>query len=108
MNDYGYLIPANTKKSKLWFGILRPLPDALILSVVVITTLLILIVIGNANTLILALACMPMLVSVILVLPIPNYHNTLVAIQSIIRYYSERRNYIWKGWCMIDEYKNDK
>ena len=54
------------------------------------------------------LISLPGIITGILVVPIPNYHNTLVAIQSIIRYYSERRNYIWKGWCMIDEYKNDK
>lgn len=108
MNERLQLVPANTKKSMLIFGMLRPLPDLLILSVGTITTVMILALIGNASFMILILACMPMLVSVALILPIPNYHNTLVVIQSIIRFYRERRNYIWKGWCVVDEYKNDK
>ena len=94
----GSLVPANTKKSLLIFGMFRPLPDLLIA----------LTLIQNAGTLILIACCLPMLISVILVLPIPNYHNTLVAIQSIIRYYQERRNYIWRGWCTINEFKDNK
>lgn len=107
-NNYGSLVPANTKKSMLWFGILRPLPDALILGSGVLLTIIALLIVGNASVWVLLLVCMPMLLAVLLVMPIPNYHNTLVAIQSIIRFYSERRNYIWKGWCAIDEYKNSK
>ena len=103
----GYLVPANTKKSLLIMGVLRPI-DAIILGVGVGISVILLMILGNAGTLLLVLACIPMLISLILVLPIPNYHNTLVAIQSIIRYYNERRNYIWKGWCVYDEFKDDK
>lgn len=103
----GYLVPANTKKSLLIFGILRPI-DAIILAVGVSITVILLLLAPEASTLTLLLVCIPMLISLGLVLPIPNYHNTLVAIQSIMRYYNERRNYIWKGWCVYNEFKDNK
>lgn len=105
MNEY--LVPANTKKSMLIFGILRPI-DAIILGTGVVISVILLLILGDASTLIMLLACIPMLVGLVLVLPIPNYHNTLVALQSIIRFYNERRNYIWKGWCVYNEFKDSK
>ena len=103
----GSLVPANTKKSMLIFSMLRPI-DAIILGVGISISVFFLLILGNSGTLLLLLACIPMLVSLILVLPIPNYHNTLVALQSIMRFYNERRNYIWKGWCVYDEFKDNK
>ena len=107
MEGNGYLVPANTKKSMLWFGILRPI-DAGILSIGIIISVGLLFFLNDAGTLPMILACIPMVVGLILVLPIPNYHNTLVALQSIIRFYNERRNYIWKGWCVYNEFKDNK
>ena len=104
---HGSLVPANTKKSMLIFSILRPI-DAIILGVGISISVIFLLILGNSGTLLLLLACIPMLVSLILVLPIPNYHNTLVALQSIMRFYNERRNYIWKGWCVYNEFKDSK
>ncbi len=104
----GSLVPANTKKSLLIFGMFRPLPDLLILGGGVGLTIFLLLFFGNANTWILIGCCIPMLLAVALVLPIPNYHNTLCAIQSILDFYNGRRKFIWKGWCMRDEYKDDK
>jgi len=101
-----YLVPANTKKSLLIFNMLRPI-DAIILGAGVLVSVGLLLALGDAGTLWLILACIPMIICLILVLPIPNYHNTLVALQSIFRYYNERRNYIWKGWCVYNEF-NDK
>ena len=103
----GYLVPANTKKAMLILGMLRPI-DAMILGVGVGISIIFLLIFQNASTWILIVACLPMLISLILVLPIPNYHNTLVALQSIMRFYNERRKYIWRGWCIYDEYKNNK
>lgn len=103
----GSLVPANTKKSMLIFSMLRPV-DAIILGVGISISVILLILFSNGGTIITLVSCIPMLVSLVLVMPIPNYHNTLVALQSIMRYYQERRNYIWKGWCIYDEYKHDK
>ena len=101
----GSLVPANTKKSMLIFNMLRPI-DLIILCTGVSISVVFLLILGNSGTLLLLLACIPMLVALILVLPIPNYHNTLVALQSIMRFYNERRNYIWKGWCVYNEFKD--
>lgn len=104
----GSLVPANTKKSMLVFGMFRPLPDLLILGVGIAISVILLLTFGNASTWVLLLCSAPMLIGLILVMPIPNYHNTLCAIQSILRFYNTRRNFIWKGWCTINEYKEDK
>lgn len=104
----GSLVPANTKKSLLVFGMFRPLPDLLILGVGIVLTVMLLLIFGDANTWILLISCIPMLIGLILVLPIPNYHNTLCAIQSILEFYNGRKKFIWKGWCLKDEYKDNK
>lgn len=97
-----YLVPANTKKSALIMGFMRP-EDLIIGAVGIIITIIWLIIVGNiGNDLSLLLACMPAAVCCVLILPIPNYHNTRVAIASLFRFYFERRNYIWKGWCIYD------
>ena len=105
MYENGYLVPANTKKSMLILGMLRPL-DLGILVIGIVISVIMLLIFNSAGTLLMILSCIPMVVGLILVLPIPNYHNTLVALQSVIRFYNERRNYVWKGWCVYDEYKD--
>ena len=105
MDGYGYLVPANTKKSLLILSILRPI-DAIILGTGIGISVILLLIFSNAGTIFTIVSCIPMLITLILVLPIPNYHNTLVALQSIWRFYNERRNYIWKGWCVYDEFKD--
>lgn len=105
--DNGYLVPANTKKAILIMGFMRRI-DVLIAAIGVASTVIALLVVGNSDkTLYTILACLPTIICGILVLPIPNYHNTMVALQSIFRYYNERRNYMWRGWCIYDEFKND-
>ena len=103
----GTLVPANTKRSMLILSMLRPI-DAMILGIGISISVILLIIFSNGGTLITLVSCIPMAISLILVMPIPNYHNTLVALQSIYSFYNERRNYIWKGWCIYDEYKNNK
>ena len=102
------LVPANTKKATLWFGFLRPLPDFVILLAGIVVTIVLLAFFGNAETWMLIIFCLPMLICALLVMPIPNYHNTLGVIESVFRFYNERRNYIWRGWCMTDEFKERK
>ena len=107
MYENGYLVPANTKKSMLILGMLRPL-DLGILIVGIVISVIMLLIFNSSGTLLMIISCIPMVIGLILVLPIPNYHNTLVALQSIIRFYNERRNYIWKGWCVYNEFKDNK
>ena len=108
MDGYGYLVPANTKKATLIMGFLRPF-DLLIFGTGFGITVILLLILSNLdNTWLLLVACLPAVVTGLLVVPIPNYHNVLVAIQSILRFYQERRSYVWRGWCIYNEYKDDK
>ena len=100
-----YLIPANTKKGQLIFSIFRPI-DLGIASTGMMVSLIALIVLSNAgvnDVIFTVLACIPVVVCAGLVIPIPNYHNVLVAIQEIIAFYSNNRNYKWRGWCAVYE-----
>lgn len=103
-----YLVPANTKKSVLIFGFMKGI-DACIAAGGLLASVIGLVAIGDRNsTLLTIIVCLPGVIAGLLILPIPNYHNTRVALLSIIRYYRERRNYIWRGWCIYDEYRDDK
>ena len=104
-----FLIPANTKRGQLIFSIFRPIDLAILLTGVSITFIL-LIILSNidAESWLKILAVFPGLIAVGLVVPIANYHNVLVAIGEIINYYSNNRNYKWRGWCAVYESKLDE
>ena len=103
----GYLVPANAKRGTLIFNIFRPF-DLIMFGTGVVVSLLALAIVHSDNTLAILLSCMPAGITGLLVVPIPNYHNVLCAMQSIISFFTERRNYIWKGWCFYDKFKDDK
>lgn len=106
--DNSYLIPANTKRSTLIFGMLRITPDLWILLSGTAITIVALIATSTLGLLATILSLVPMLLCVLLVLPIPNYHNTLCAIQSVLNFYNNRRKFIWRGWCIYNEFKDNK
>lgn len=104
-----FLIPANTKRGKLILNIFRPIDLGIFLTGVIITFALLLLlsslkVSGWWNI----LAVVPGLIAVGLVVPIPNYHNVLVCIGEIISFYSNNRNYKWRGWCAVYEYEREQ
>ena len=99
-----FLIPANTKRGKLILNIFRPIDLGIFLTGVIITFALLVIlsslhITGWWNI----LAVLPGLVVTGLVIPIPNYHNVMVCIGEIISFYSNNRNYKWRGWCAVYE-----
>ncbi len=102
----GYLVPANAKKGTLIFNMFRPFDLILFVTgcVISFTTLLIF---QNSGTLVILLCCLPAAITGLLVVPIPNYHNVMTAIQSMIRFLTERRTYIWKGWCFYEWFANE-
>lgn len=109
MNDNGYLVPANTKRATLILGMLRPKPDAIIAGVGAVTSLVALMATSTIGLWATIVSLLPLLIAVFLVLPIPNYHNTLCVIQSILDFYQRRKKYIWRGWCMrYESEKEDK
>ena len=103
----GYLVPANSKKGTLILNMFRPI-DMILFGIGAGVSLLLLMMMPSDNTIGIVISCLPVGVTGLLVVPIPNYHNVLCAIQSIFRFYSERRNYVWKGWCFYDEFGDKK
>lgn len=97
----GYMIPANSKKSMLIFGLFQKI-DLIIFAVGVASSLIGLLVLPIDNITFAIIALVPGLTAGFLVIPIPNYHNMRVAIRSLLQFYTGRQKYIWKGWCVLD------
>ena len=102
----GYLIPANAKKGTLIFNIFRPFDLGLFIGGVLIS-LGLLVIVPSTSLVMVIIALLPGCVCGLLVFPIPNYHNVLCALGSIIRFYRFRRNYEWKGWCSNERFKEN-
>lgn len=96
MNNY--LIPANSKKSLLIFGIFTKF-DLIMFAIGIGLTLILLLTLPVDQLLYATIALAPGLITGFLVLPIPNYHNMLTIIREGFRFFTQRRNFIWKGWC---------
>ena len=105
MNNNQYLIPANSKKSKLILSIFTPL-DLGILITGVLTTFILLLTIKSNAFLTTVLLLIPALVAVFLILPIPYYHNMRIFIKNIYSFFTNRRRYYWKGWCARNEQRD--
>ena len=96
-----FLIPANSKKSMLIFGVFDIFDLILFASGIGISILLLLLV--SPSTFLGAIIDIaPVLITGFLVLPIPNYRNTRILIREAYRFYTRRERFIWKGWCVAD------
>ena len=104
MDNNQFLIPANTKRGKYILSIFRPVDLALFLTGIAITFIL-LIAFPNADSWVKIAAVFPGIICAGLVVPIPNYHNVMVCLGEIINFYSNNRNYKWRGWCAVYESK---
>lgn len=100
-----YLVPANAKKQGLIFGFFTK-TDLIIfgcglgLSFIFLTLLPVTELWGVIITL------LPLAITGALVFPIPNYHNVRILLKEIINFYSNRRVYVWRGWCYKYEQRN--
>lgn len=104
MNNY--LIPANTKKGQLFFGLFNKFDMTLFGTGIGISILLL--VILPVESLVFALiAIAPGVITGFLVFPIPYYHNVLTVIRNVITFYTTRQEFIWKGWCVTSEKDED-
>lgn len=106
MYEDSYLVPANAKKGTLILNLFRPI-DLIIFSSGVVVSIFLLAFVSGESFAILIMKLIPAGITGLLVLPIPNYHNTLCAMQSIISFYTERHRFLWKGWCLYDEFNKD-
>lgn len=107
MYEDSYLVPANAKRGTLIFNIFRKV-DLVIFVIGVLVTLGLLVFISDDSMLSVIISILPAGIAVLLVLPIPNYHNVLCAIQSIIAFYTNPRAYEWKGWCFYEQFINNE
>lgn len=96
-----YLIPANTKKGSLILGIFNPF-DMILFGVGVLITLVLLIAMPMDTTWQVILVILPAATTTFLIIPVPNYHNILTIVIECYQYLTNRRRYIWKGWCVKD------
>ena len=97
-NTKTYLIPANSKKSILYFGLFNKF-DLIMFAIGISLTLILLLTLPVDKLLFAVIALAPGLITGFLVLPIPNYHNMLTIIREGFNFFTQRRNFIWKGWC---------
>ena len=105
--DNMYLIPANSKKSMLLFGLFTKFDLALFL-IGVGVSLLLLLVLPIQSFLFAIIALGPGLISAFLVFPVPNYHNIRTVIKLAWEFYTTRQKYIWRGWCYKDGEEDGK
>ena len=103
----GFLIPANSKKGTLILNIFRPI-DMIMFCTGAGVSLLLLMIMPTDNTVGIIISCLPVCITGFLVVPIPNYHNVLCAIQSIFTFIIKRRNYYWRGWCFYEKFGDKK
>lgn len=106
MNNNSYLVPANSKKGTLILNTFLPF-DLIMFGTGIFISLLLITVMPSSNVWVVLIACLPALITGMLVIPIPNYHNVRVALMSIFRFYTERRRFIWKGWCFYEQFVNE-
>ena len=105
MNNF--LIPANVKRGQYIFGLFRPV-DLIIFGIGVIATLILVATMPMAETWAVVVAVSPGIICSLLVFPAAYYHNVLQLIIEIYKFFTERRIYIWKGWCILDESAESK
>lgn len=106
MNNY--LIPANSKKSILYFGLFNKFDLIFFGSGVGATLLMMTLISPGNNWILIALIVAPAVITGFLVFPVPNYHNVMSLIRSIWNFFTTRQRFIWKGWCVRDEFKEDE
>lgn len=96
--DKEYLIPANSKKSLLIFGLFNGIDLTIFLTGIGISFLLMMFLPVEVFW-VAILAVTPGLICSFLILPVPNYHNVRTVIKNAWIFYTTRQRYIWKGWC---------
>ena len=101
MNNY--LIPANSKRGNLIFGLFRPSDLGLFGTGVAVTLIAILIFQGQLSNTLIAIGCLsPALITGLLVAPVPYYHNVLNVLVEGYEFITTRQRLYWKGWCYKD------
>jgi hypothetical protein len=106
MNNY--LIPANSKKSILYFGLFNKFDLILFGSGIGATLLMMTLLPTGGSWLRIGIIVAPAVITGLLVFPVPNYHNVLSLLRSVWNFFTTRQRFIWKGWCVRDEFKEEE
>lgn len=106
-----YLIPANSKKSMLIFGLFTT-SDAILLGTGIGLTILFW-MFAPVNEMVWSIiSLMPLCITGFLVIPVANYHNVRTILKNAIKFYVAEINgenkFIWKGWCREYEERDKK
>ena len=104
----GYLIPANAKRGTLIFNIFRPVDLFIFGGGIAASLCMLLFLPSGSNILIAVISILPACITGLLVFPVPNYQNVLCILISIYQFYTERRRYIWKGWCFSEQVRYEQ
>lgn len=99
MNNF--LIPANTKKSMLIFGLFTK-SDLILFLVGIGLTLLMLVLLPIEEVVFAIISLLPAALCAFLVMPVPNYYNMRTLLASAIGFFVNQRKFKWKGWCVLD------
>ena len=68
-------------------------------------TIIMFVVLTDASGLLASLLkILPISLGSFLVVPIPNYHNVMEFCKDVWSFFTNRRLYKWKGWCVRSEY----
>ena len=102
-----YLIPANTKKSLLYFGLFNKF-DLILFGSGIALSILLLLILPVEQLMFAIIAVIPGLVTGFLVFPIPYYHNVLTVIRNAFIFFTTRQQFVWKGWCVRDGEEDNK
>ena len=103
-----YLIPANSKRSMLILGLFTPV-DLIIVAIGGFITLIMMFIITAETMQDIGIILTPLLISAAMVAPVPNHRNVWNLTANVYNYFSRRRTYYWKGWCMtIGEEQSDE
>lgn len=97
MNNF--LIPANTKKSMLIFGLFTKF-DLILFLIGIGLSLLMLMILPVEQIVVAIIALLPALITGFLVMPVPNYYNMRTLLMSAISFFMNQRKFKWKGWCV--------
>lgn len=99
MNENNFLIPANSKKSQLILGYFTGF-DLTIFLVGIAITVFLLITFKTDSLPVMIGFLSPAIIAVFLTAPVPNYHNVMTFAANIYRFFTGRKKYYWKGWCV--------
>ena len=101
-----YLIPANSKKSMLIFGLFDTF-DLILFLIGLVLSFGMMMLMPVKNLFIAVIVLLPLGLATFLVFPIPNYHNVRTVLVNAWNFYTTRQKYVWKGWC-FDNGEDDK